>query len=193
MRNIQEYLDQAIEIQEIGSDRQLSRLLGLASNSVSQFRTSRALPSPETMVKLARLAGIDEQVALIELSFMGATGEAKNAYEKILKRISVFLPATVLGSVFSSPSNAEAAENLIKPHVISILPIAIFAGFSCVLYSMYNVYYGNYNIIIVMNISTKTKCYRFSFNVCISTKNVLLNFLRRFENHAVRECTSIYA
>lgn len=128
MRNIQEYLDQAIENQQLGSDRQLTRKLGLTGSAVSQFRSGKMLPSPETMVKIARLAGIDDQVALIELSFMSASGEAKNVYEKILKRISAFLPATLCGIYCMLPDHAFASTGKVLatiPHPFE--PVSAFA------------------------------------------------------------------
>jgi transcriptional regulator with XRE-family HTH domain len=132
MRTIQDYLDLAFERQELGSDRQLSRKLGLSDGAVSQFRTGKTLPSSETMIKLAWLAGIDEQVALIELSFMGATGEAKNVYEKILKKIMSFAPATLLGLAILHPDAAFASDG--KELAYLPLPFGSVSGIAMILH-----------------------------------------------------------
>ncbi len=111
MRTIHDYLDAAREKNHLRSDTKLAHLLGITISSVSAFRVKKALPSPETMVKLARLAGLDEQVALVELSFMSAPegSEAKSTYEKILKRIVSLFPATLFGLFCMAPNDAFAS------------------------------------------------------------------------------------
>ena len=84
------------------------------------------------MIKLAWLAGIDEQVALIELSFMGATGEAKNVYEKILKKIMSFAPATLLGLAILHPDAAFASDG--KELAYLPLPFGSVSGIAMILH-----------------------------------------------------------
>lgn len=138
MRTIQDYLEAAREHQHLGSDRQLAKKLGLAGGAVHHFRTGKALPSPDTMVKLARLAGLDEQVALVELAFMSTEGEAKGTYEKILKRISTFLPATLFGLLCMSSKAAFAStgnEIASLPHLAdSVSSFAIIMYIMGILY-----------------------------------------------------------
>jgi hypothetical protein len=128
MRTIQDYLDLALERQKITSDRKLSLKLGLSEGAVSFMRVGKTFPSDDTMIKLAEFAGIDDQVALIELSFMRAAGEAKNTFEKILKRISAFLPATLCGIYCMLPDHAFASNGKVLatiPHPFD--PVSAFA------------------------------------------------------------------
>lgn len=161
MRTVDDYLDAAIEKQELGSDRQLARLIGIAQTSISQFRTRRSFPSDETMVKLARLAGLDEQVALIELSFLRADGEAKTAFEAILRRICSFLPATLFGAVALETTAAHASN--LEVIASGSLPFAAATGIAgvCVTKCLYNVSYDKYTIFIINNNNELTEIVSF--------------------------------
>jgi transcriptional regulator with XRE-family HTH domain len=109
MRKIHDYLEAAREKNRFNTDADLARAMKISVSSVSNFRRGIAFPDDENMVNLARLGGLDEQVALVELSFWRAGGEAKSTYEKILKRISAFLPATLFGLAAFHPDTAQAA------------------------------------------------------------------------------------
>ena len=65
---IDDYIDLAIAKQKFASERELGRALGFKGNPVNHWRTRRAWPADPTMIRLARMAGVDEIWALIELN-----------------------------------------------------------------------------------------------------------------------------
>src|SRR5258708_4997804 len=64
---IPEYLDRIRRRQQLNSDRELARELGLSHGAISQFRIGFAYPSIETMMQLAEHAGVDADTAKIDL------------------------------------------------------------------------------------------------------------------------------
>lgn len=130
MRKINDYLDAAIERQELGSYRQLARKLEVSNTAVMFWHSEKSLPSPEAMVKLARLAGIDEQVALLELAFMSAPaeGEARGVLEKLIKRLAAFFPATLFGLALFHPEHAQAAVSIgktVASSALELIPVSV--------------------------------------------------------------------
>ena len=165
MRNVDQYLDQAIEVLELGSDSQLSRRLGLNHGAVNSYRSGRALPSSKTMRKLAQLCGWDEQVALIELAFWKSEGnDEREVLQQILRKISALLPATAAGIAFMAPTAAEAAEKATEIavsmpgwSVAAVVGVYILRETECFTKCRDTVYYGNnevahgYIIILILN------------------------------------------
>jgi hypothetical protein len=91
------------------SDRELSRVLGYAGPTVSDFRRRKAWPSNDVMVHLADLAGVDHETALAELNVWKSAGPARLAYEKILAAIAVsvtvFVTAICQGQTVNVPAS----------------------------------------------------------------------------------------
>lgn len=61
-----EYLDLARERTGIPSDNRLSIALGVSQQSVVAYRRGTATPTPAKMVRLAHLAGVPAEVALLD-------------------------------------------------------------------------------------------------------------------------------
>ncbi len=88
MRNIDTYCDEAIKHNGLKSDSELARKLGFTSPAVSNFRTKRAWPSDQVMVRLADLAGIPAEEALLELKiWRNYDTPAGKVYMRILSTI----------------------------------------------------------------------------------------------------------
>jgi len=68
MQTIDDYIDAAIEKQGLKSGNELGRQLGGSANNVSQWRTRRSWPSPRTMRRLATMAEMDPEEAVLLLS-----------------------------------------------------------------------------------------------------------------------------
>ncbi|MEO0611779.1 MAG: helix-turn-helix domain-containing protein [Pseudomonadota bacterium] len=85
MQSVQEYMDAAIEAQNLTSDRQLARAIGITPAPINLLRKGKTLPSDETMIGIAKLAGEDVQIALLRLNIWraGSAGSAKY-YKNIL-------------------------------------------------------------------------------------------------------------
>jgi hypothetical protein len=64
MLTIENYIEWALEKQKLKSDSDLCRALELSLVQVCHWRKRKVLPSDESMVKLAKLAGADIVLAL---------------------------------------------------------------------------------------------------------------------------------
>lgn len=109
MKNIENYIERAKQNSSITSNNNLSLELGLSKGALSQFTTGRSFPKEETMVKLADLAGVDRETALLELAIWKTTGAAQKTFSNILQKIShAALVICALGAfgLNSSPAHA---------------------------------------------------------------------------------------
>lgn len=88
MRTIDDYLDTAKARQGITSDRQLSARLGWTETAVAQIRRRHFTMPDEKMMELARLAGVDETTALIELNIWRTHGETADQYRNMLELLA---------------------------------------------------------------------------------------------------------
>jgi transcriptional regulator with XRE-family HTH domain len=62
------YLDAARSRQNLPSDRQLAIALGVTPGNISIYRHGKSWPSDNTMYRLAELAGVPVEVALLDLN-----------------------------------------------------------------------------------------------------------------------------
>ena len=114
-RDISYYLDQAKEKNAISSDSKLCAALGYKGRMTTYLRKGTTLPSPDKMVEIAHLAGIDEETALIDLGIWSTRGKAQEVYASILQKIThaALLVFAVVGfTLASAPS--YAAQNFDK-------------------------------------------------------------------------------
>ena len=68
MKNFAEYADIAVKRCNLKSYNQLAKELGIVGSAIVQLRQGKILPAPKTMVKLARLAGVPEEKAILDLA-----------------------------------------------------------------------------------------------------------------------------
>ena len=84
MLTIDDYIDRAKSIQNMGSDNKLAKELGISSPSLNQYRSKRSWPSDATMIKLADLCDLDRGQALMFLNIWRSKDQtAKNQYEEM--------------------------------------------------------------------------------------------------------------
>jgi hypothetical protein len=74
-----DYLDRARDYSGLGSDNKLSFVLEVSQPSVSLWRRGLAIPTPAKMVKLAKLAGISPEVALLHRASWQADDQVSRA------------------------------------------------------------------------------------------------------------------
>lgn len=102
MRSVDDYLDLARNRQKLPSDRQLCAHLKCTDAVVSQWRKRKSFPSDEHMVRLAELAGLDPQVALLELACWRAVSRNENVavgvYKRLLERVTHTAAAALVAS-----------------------------------------------------------------------------------------------
>lgn len=88
---VDDYIDAARARSGLPSDRQLGVHLGLSSGALNQWRTRRAWPSDDHMIRLAELAGLDPLAALIDLNRWRTTAvqstRAAQLYEALSERL----------------------------------------------------------------------------------------------------------
>lgn len=119
MLNLEAYINRAIDNQELQSDRHLGRVLGVSPSTVAIWRAGKSLPTDETMVKLAGLAKVSKEQALLELSYWRAEGEAKDTYESLIKRLGVTAAAVTLVILSGFvPTTANANSNIMSNDVV---------------------------------------------------------------------------
>ena len=87
MTTIDTYLDTAKNLHSV-SDRKLTKLLGISQTTISFWRTRRTWPNANDMITLARLAGMDEEIALIHLNCWKSDGNAQQVFMKIAKKLA---------------------------------------------------------------------------------------------------------
>lgn len=126
MRDINYYVEAAIARGNIKSQRKLSEMLGLSNNVISVYLTGKSIPSDETMMKLAAIAGIDPWVALLDLNMWRSQGAAQDAYRDMMKKITAVAIAGILIAVGVAPAPAHAKVNYncdTNPSVLYIMEI----------------------------------------------------------------------
>lgn len=115
-RDIIWYVERAKEHQGYSSDTKLDIALGYKGSFISYLRKGKALPSPDKMVDICKLAGVDPAIGLMDLAIWNAHGEAKKTYRNILKKITAAIAFIVL--FFASTPSAYAYE--ISSHGLNI-------------------------------------------------------------------------
>ena len=93
MKNINDYMTFAIDRQKLASNNKLAKELGKTSASISVLNHGKALPSEETMITLAELAGLPKEEALIDLKLWRSINnpEVQKIWQRLSKKIG--LPA----------------------------------------------------------------------------------------------------
>lgn len=88
MITLDKYLGTAKAARSFSSDRQLAEALGLNATAVNGWRKRRAWPSDDSAVKVAELAGLDPEAALIDLNIWRAkTPEVRETYTLLRDRL----------------------------------------------------------------------------------------------------------
>lgn len=88
MLTIDDYIDKAVDNQKLRSDRALGVKLGMSPASVCHFRTKKAWPSDATMIKIAKLADLDETEALLNLNiWRNFDSDAAPLYSRLMDKL----------------------------------------------------------------------------------------------------------
>lgn len=86
MKNFNDYAEKAIKRYGLTGYNNLAREIQITKASMSRLRSGQANPSEETMVKLAELAGLPKEEALIDLNLWRS--KDKPEVQKIWQRLS---------------------------------------------------------------------------------------------------------
>lgn len=110
-RDISWYIEEAKAKSGAKSDRKLCEMLGMAENATHAWKKRNVLPSDETMMKLAQIAGVDPWTALLDLNMWRSQGAAQNVYRSILEKIKASIVIiALLGALSASPASAEGKQ-----------------------------------------------------------------------------------
>lgn len=114
MRTPQNYIDQALKMSGCTSRNKLAALLGITGASLTRIYQGISLPSDKLMQRLATVAGVDPELALIELNIWRSEGDEKvnKAYRCLAAKISnLALILAIIGcAMVSLPSKSFAAS-----------------------------------------------------------------------------------
>lgn len=104
------YIDRAKAAQGFKYDNQLDVALGFKGSMINHVKTGKRHLSEEKMVELAKLAGIDPAVALLDLGAWTSEGEARKTYAAILEKIkAVLVILATAGALSAPPAHASPA------------------------------------------------------------------------------------
>ena len=129
MKNFHDYLTLAINRHGLRGNNALAREIGINSAAMSALYNGKSLPAESTMIKLAELAGLPKEEALIDLNLWRSERqpEIQNVWLRLSKMIKVS-PAFLAAFLSSGKVNAagfECLENSSDFNEISIY-LAVF-------------------------------------------------------------------
>lgn len=83
--NFELYANLAKAKNKINSNNKLAKVLGISSAAITNFCSGKASSSPDTILKLATLAGIDEKQAMLDFAIdrFSKYPEVKKTFEDI--------------------------------------------------------------------------------------------------------------
>ena len=97
MRTVQDYISEARKKQNIYSNNKLALKLGVTNGAISAIFKGKSLPAEETIIKLAELAEIPPEEALLDLACWKAnTPKTKELWDKLRKLVLTLSAVAVL-------------------------------------------------------------------------------------------------
>lgn len=92
MKTFDEYTVRAINRYGLAGNNALARELGVNKSSISQMSAGKIYPAESTMIKLAELAGLPKEEALIDLNMWRSKDkpELQKVWQRISKMIGCF-------------------------------------------------------------------------------------------------------
>lgn len=111
MKNFNDYAQKAISRYGLVGQNALALEIGVNKSSLSQMSNGKILPSEETMIKLAELAGMPKEEALIDLNLWRSKNnpEVQKIWQRLSKMIGLPLLCWLSSSIFTSAYAASGA------------------------------------------------------------------------------------
>lgn len=108
---LDDYLDAAKKAIGTTSDNELGRRLKISGATINRYRNGGVYPTRDHMTDIARLAGLNEQVALCDWLSWDSTGPARKAAIAMRKTLSAACVLACVAFAFSiasaPPAHAE--------------------------------------------------------------------------------------
>lgn len=110
MKTLEFYIAKAQVNSGAATDTKLAALLDVSASYVCMMRTGKSIPSDDMMVKIANIAGVDKEEALLDLNVWRSSGSVKDAYANILRKLGHVAVALALCLFFSAHQDATASD-----------------------------------------------------------------------------------
>lgn len=111
MRDFKNYVERAKKNQDLTSDAKLAQRIKITGASLSNMINKKISPSEETLIKIADLAGISREEALLDLSIWRAKSEdVKNTWEKIRELLKIAAMSLIIIIFFSTSASATELQ-----------------------------------------------------------------------------------
>ena len=107
MKSFNDYMNAAIKRQQLASNNKLAQELGITSASISILNQGKALPSEATMIRLAELAGMPKEEALIDLNLWRSKNnpEVQKIWQRLAKMIGIIFAILIFSSFKANACN----------------------------------------------------------------------------------------
>ena len=104
MRDFSYYAEKAIARYGLAGQNALAAEIGINKSAMSQLATGRTLPSEATMIKLADLAGLPKEEALIDLNLWRSKNnpELNKVWQHLSKMIGLQIFFIAFSSLFTN-------------------------------------------------------------------------------------------
>lgn len=108
------YINKALERNDIKSERKLAKILDISNTALTLYKTGQRCPTDTTIIKLAQLADIPVEQALIDLGMWRNSGnpEALKVYQNIKNLLTGFSGLTSILLILCNSSFFELLSNL---------------------------------------------------------------------------------
>lgn len=103
-------IDRARDKAKLPSDNALAIHLGLARQTVSQWRREGKYPDEEVIVRLAEMAHEDPGQWLVAIKAVRADGKAGKVWAALAKRLGAAAAVVMLGVMLALPLHADASQ-----------------------------------------------------------------------------------
>lgn len=125
------YLDRARERAGLPSDRRLAVALGISQSGLRQYRLGLSTPQPAVMVRLAELAGVAPELALLDrMEWQADDPRSRDVVSRLREVLAASLVAMllILLPVFPSPAGHLATISCRTRFIMEILRLWICQG-----------------------------------------------------------------
>lgn len=110
MKTFNDYMLLAISRHGLRGQNALAREIGIKSSAMSHLNTGKALPAESTMIKLAELAGLPKEEALIDLNLWRSAKDPalQTVWLRLAKMISKCLIFIIFFDILCNTAHAES-------------------------------------------------------------------------------------
>lgn len=148
--NFADYTEKVINRYGLRGQNAVARELNITTASMSNFMSGKITPSDETMLKLAELAGMPKEAALIDLNLWRSKNDPSRhaVWQHIAKMI---VPALFFALFINDLIIAESIANASAECILCIKSAFVFTVFSIIyviISSMYEKNLINFNYLL---------------------------------------------